>query len=119
MSKRKNTLDKRELKHFKFINNSDSKIDPFSPSGGCQGCDAYEDAPVCTDGSRDIECGGERYRGCYPGQYDCADNPGNDDDVCCWGHGPGSGDNIDHAYCSHNDADWGGLCVFGWDHLPV
>ena len=70
------------------------------------------DAPVCTDGARDV-CGTSdftRYRGCNSGQRDCADSPGNPDDRCCLGWLPVAGDNIDHAFCLVNDASWGGTC---------
>lgn len=105
-----------KLKHFKIIYNN-SKSESNSLQGGYDGC-GYEDAPVCQDGSKDVECGGERYRGCYPGEYDCADSLRNLDHKCCWGHGPGSGDNIDHAQCNHDDAGWGHICKWGID-IPL
>lgn len=76
------------------------------------GCGTYEDAPVCTNGNEDVACDGERYRGCAAGTTDCANNPDNNDDSCCWGWGPGTGDNIDHQYCSTADAEWGGTCFW-------
>lgn len=101
-------MSNAKLRHFKIIC-WNPKVEAESLAGGCQTCDRYEDAPVCTDGNRDVQCSGERYRGCYPGEYDCADFPGGDD-KCCWGHGPGGGDNIDHARCYEHDADWGSTC---------
>lgn len=79
------------------------------------GCGTRNDASVCKDGNSDVACAREIYKGCENGTTDCANTPGgNEDDVCCAGWGPGSGDNIDHAYCIHDDAPWGGLgwCIF-------
>ena len=76
------------------------------------GCGRYADAPVCTDGSTDVACTGEIYRGCYPGTVDCANDPdGNNNDRCCFGWGPGNGDNIDHADCYQQDAPYGGISL--------
>lgn len=83
-----------------------------------QTCWTYNDAPVCTNGQTDVTCIGERYRGCPVGATDCGDNDGNPDDACCLGLGPGPGDNIDHADCRTNDADWGGTCFWGFDGIP-
>lgn len=80
------------------------------------GCGERSDAAVCQDGNSDVTCTGELYRGCGSGATDCANVPGgNDDDVCCAGWGPGSGDNIDHSYCYSMDASWGlvSLCFVG------
>jgi hypothetical protein len=78
------------------------------------GCGAYTDAPVCEDGSNDVHCN-DRYRGCHPGAWDCADcaTPNdNNDDGCCWGGFPGPADNIDHGFCATYDAQWGGWCLW-------
>lgn len=102
-------MGKKEFKHFKIINQS-------AISGGgysVQSC-GYNDAPVCTNPSQDIKCSGERYRGCYPGGKDCADSPGNPDDMCCFGHFPGGTDNIDHALCRTVDSPWGGFGGRSW-----
>ncbi len=81
-------------------------------------CGEYQDAPVCKNGESDVTCSTEKYRGCAPGETDCADSGTNNDDRCCAGssrHGPG--DNIDHQYCSTSDAEWGGFadpwCLIG------
>jgi len=82
-------------------------------------CQEYGDAPVCELGDSDVDCTGERYRGCQPGSQDCANDPTNPDDNCCWGWGPTPGDNIDHQWCSTNDADWGGTCfLFDGGNTP-
>lgn len=81
------------------------------------GCGVRADAPVCENGNTDVTCTGETYRGCETGQTDCANVSANPDDVCCWGSGPGSGDNIDHAYCIHDDSGWGGVgWCWWWDY---
>lgn len=77
-------------------------------------CARYSDAPMCRNGEQDVDCGSELYRGCCSTETDCADNSGNDDDSCCAGWGPGTGDNIDHEYCATRDASYGGTC-FIWD----
>lgn len=84
------------------------------------GCGEYSDAPVCQNGNTDVACTGEIYRGCAQGQTDCADGLGNYDDRCCAGWAPGGGDNIDHAYCTEQDADHGGMgCAWpGYDSNP-
>lgn len=84
------------------------------------GCGQYSDAPVCENGNTDVTCTGEIYRGCAQGQTDCADGNGNYDDQCCAGWGPGTGDNIDHAYCTERDAGYGGFgCTWpGADSNP-
>jgi hypothetical protein len=84
-------------------------------------CGEREDAPVCVNGQTDVTCTGERYRGCPVGQTDCANQPGNDDDVCCQGWGPGTGDNIDHGACSRSDSGWGGInmCSYFIDSGPL
>ena len=83
-----------------------------------EGCGEYADSPVCTDGNTDVSCSLEIYRGCQPGQNDCADSPngGNQDDKCCAGI-TGGGDNIDHQYCFERDGQWGDIswCFFGGD----
>lgn len=76
--------------------------------GTDEACTGRGDAAVCTNGNSDVTCTGERYRGCQTGQTDCANSPENPDDNCCWGWGPGNGDNIDHATCITSDAGWGG-----------
>lgn len=78
---------------------------------GSDDCAGRADAPVCTNGNEDVKCGGERYRGCQTGQQDCADNDGNSEDACCYGWGPGPGDNIDHDDCRHDDSGWGGISI--------
>lgn len=87
------------------------------------GCGQYADAPVCADGSKDVgEDDDTIYRGCETNQTDCADNDGNSDDQCCFGSGSfGVGDNIDHAFCREQDADFGGFswCFSSYDtHRP-
>lgn len=78
-------------------------------------CIYRADAPVCENGDQDVACTGEVYRGCAVGQADCANNPDNPDDTCCAAVIPGTtGDNIDHAYCSINDAGYGGIGVCFW-----
>ena len=82
------------------------------PSALEEGCGAYRDAPVCTNGNTDVTDPDEVYRGCQTGATDCADNVDNPDDRCCFGSGSlGPGDNIDHAFCTMQDADFGG---FSW-----
>jgi hypothetical protein len=82
-------------------------------SPAASSCGPRETAPVCANGEEDVTCSGERYRGCALGATDCADGE-NGDDKCCWGVGPGPGDNIDHEFCRTNDAGWGGTCFY-WD----
>ncbi|HEX9671750.1 MAG TPA: hypothetical protein VGC93_19935 [Thermoanaerobaculia bacterium] len=104
--------------HFRIVNPATLAVAAATVARAAQAqdCGVREDAPVCTSGGEDVECTGERYRGCETGQTDCANNPGNDDDVCCWGAGPGSGDNIDHEFCIQDDSGWGGIgwCIL-WD----
>jgi hypothetical protein len=86
-------------------------------------CSGRQDAPVCVNGEEDVTCTGEIYRGCQVGQTDCADGQGQDDN-CCAGTLPFTpGDNIDHAYCRMDDAEWGGIqdiwCFSSYDtHRP-
>lgn len=114
---------------FEIVNPAALNRNASAAAGECgeedQGsCDQRSDAPVCTNGNEDVLCTGERYRGCEVGQTDCANTPGgNEDDICCWGWGPGSGDNIDHGACIRDDARWGGIdregdCIF-WDEPPL
>jgi len=76
-------------------------------------CGQYRDAPVCANPSTDITCSTEIYRGCI--LSDCADNSGNPDDKCCANLGLRPGDQIDHGWCSTQDACFGeiSLCFFG------
>lgn len=99
-------------KHFRVVNPAALSANGIGFLAPKDGCGERSDAPVCKDGNTDVTCLAELYKGCETGTTDCANvRGGNEDDVCCAGWGPGNGDNIDHAYCIHDDAGWGGL---GW-----
>jgi len=83
---------------------------PRGASEVLSGCGQYWDAPICTIAELDVTCYFEIYRGCLGSSGDCADDPTNPDDRCCAATLPVVGDNIDHRYCSTNDASYGGLC---------
>lgn len=98
-----------------IVNPAAIRVPGASESGdsgpGTDDCRGRDDAPVCKNGNEDVTCAGERYRGCQTGQHDCADNEANPEDECCWGWGPGPGDNIDHDDCMQDDAGWGGISI--------
>jgi len=75
-------------------------------------CGNYQDAPICSNAPADINCSTEIFRGCS--FSDCADNQNNPDDKCCANLGIRPGDQIDHAYCSTQDADYGGINLCFW-----
>jgi len=84
-------------------------------NGGLAQCGQHSDAPYCPNPASDVSCTGELYRGCPVGQTDCADTDPNPDDSCCFGWGPGIGDNIDHSSCRTNDAGFGSYCPSWYD----
>lgn len=99
-----------QTRHFKVLNPARPRVN--GSYAVATGCGKRADAPVCRNAATDVTCQNEIYAGCGKGETDCANcatSNDNYDDVCCAGWSTGGvGDNIDHAACKMNDADYGG-----------